>query len=168
MMQPMMQSMIKPILQRIFILVSGWFLFGCAVPTPAQPAADAAGEVFAAERAFAQSMADRDLDAFASFISDEAIFFGGPSPLRGKQQVVDGWAPFFDEADAPFSWEPQEVEVLESGTLALSSGPVRNQSGTTVARFTSIWRREADGNWHVIFDKGCEVCAGVEARPPGE
>lgn len=27
-------------------------------------------------------------------------------------------------AEAPFSWEPAQVEVLDSGTLALSSGPV--------------------------------------------
>jgi ketosteroid isomerase-like protein len=104
-------------------------------------------------------MANRDHQAFATFISDEAIFFGGPEPLRGKQQVVDGWAGFFEGRDAPFSWEPLLVEVLESGTLALSSGPVRNPAGETIAQFTSIWRLEADGRWRVIFDKGCDVCA---------
>jgi ketosteroid isomerase-like protein len=113
----------------------------------------------AAEQAFAQTMADRDHEAFASFVADDAIFFGGPEPLRGKQQVVDGWARFFEGSDAPFSWEPAEVEVLESGALALSSGPVRNADGELVARFTSIWRREADGTWRVVFDKGCDVCA---------
>jgi ketosteroid isomerase-like protein len=112
----------------------------------------------AAEQAFAQTMADRDHEAFASFVADDAIFFGGPEPLRGKQQVVDGWARFFEGSDAPFSWEPAEVEVLESGALALSSGPVRNADGELVARFTSIWRREADGTWRVVFDKGCDVC----------
>ena len=46
------------------------------------------------------------------------------------------------------------VEVLESGNLALSSGPVRNASGEEVGRFNSIWRKEADGTWRVVFDKG--------------
>ena len=59
---------------------------------------------------------------------------------------------------APFSWVPERVEVLDSGTLALSSGPVYDPQGTRVGTFNSIWRREADGKWRVIFDKGCPPC----------
>lgn len=150
----------------IAVLVAAAVLFGCEHPD-AQSAANARDEVFAAERAFAQAMADRDHEAFASFISEEAIFFGGDEPLRGKQQVVEGWAAFFEAAEAPFAWEPQTVEVLESGTLALSSGPVRNMAGDLVARFTSIWRRDSDGAWRVVFDKGCDVCARSAAGSPG-
>jgi ketosteroid isomerase-like protein len=134
-------------------------LVGCAATQPRTLPGDPGQEVMAAEQAFAKTMADRDHQAFASFVADDAIFFGGPEPLRGKQQVVDGWAPFFQGSDAPFSWEPAQVEVLESGALALSSGPVRNADGKLVARFTSIWRREADDTWRVVFDKGCDVCA---------
>jgi hypothetical protein len=50
------------------------------------------------------------------------------------------------------------VEVLPSGTLALSSGPVRDPSGKVTARFSSIWRLEAPGQWRIIFDKGERVC----------
>jgi ketosteroid isomerase-like protein len=146
-----------PFLKRL-ALFGAAVSFGCSMSPPSNLPADAREEVMAAERAFAQTMANRDHPAFASFISEEAIFFGGPDALRGKQQVVDGWAPFFEGAEAPFSWEPAVVEVLESGMLALSSGPVRNADGTLVAHFTSIWRREPDGAWRVVFDKGCDVC----------
>lgn len=146
------------------VIVAAVMLVGCA---PSWAQADVRQEVFAAERAFAQTMADRDHKTFASFIAEEAIFFGPAEPLRGKQQVVEGWAPFFEGADAPFSWEPQTVEVLASGTLALSSGPVRNKAGETVAQFTSIWRRESDGAWRVVFDKGCDLCAREAAGKPG-
>jgi len=47
--------------------------------------------------------------------------------------------------------------VLDSGTLALSTGPVKDPKGEIVARFNSIWRLES-GQWRVIFDKGCPVC----------
>jgi ketosteroid isomerase-like protein len=47
------------------------------------------------------------------------------------------------------------VEVLDSGTLALSAGPVRDPKGQQIGTFNSIWRREADGSWKIIFDKGC-------------
>lgn len=120
-----------------------------------QPAANPLQEqVFAAERAFARSMADRDLDAFAGFVADEAVFFGGSTTLRGKPQVVSAWSGFFEGSTAPFSWEPDRVEVLESGTLALSTGLVRDPEGKVIARFNSIWRLEAPGVWRVIFDKG--------------
>ena len=112
-----------------------------------------ADEVRAREIAFARTMADRDLDAFGGFVSSEAIFFG-QATLRGKDAVVKAWAVYFEGPNAPFSWEPDLVQVVESGTLALSSGPVRSPSGEVVGRFNSIWRQEADGQWRVLFDKG--------------
>jgi ketosteroid isomerase-like protein len=129
--------------------------------TASRPSRDeAAREVEAAERAFAQTMARRDHAAFTRFLADEAIFFGDSGPLRGKAAVAQGWAPFFTGAAAPFSWEPERVEVLESGTLALSTGPVRTPDGKIVGVFNSVWRREAPGTWRVVFDKGGEVCDG--------
>lgn len=118
-------------------------------------------QVFAAERAFARSMADRSLENFARLVSEEAVFFSGPNgqPLRGKAQVAAGWARFFTGPAAPFSWEPDEVEPLPSGTLAHSSGPVRDPSGKVIARFNSIWRLEAPGVWRVVFDKGSPLPA---------
>ena len=133
-------------------------LAGCAV-APAQPRADEARQqVVATERAFAKTMADRDLRAFSAFIAEEAVFFSGPKPLRGRAQIVEWWQRYYAGAAAPFSWEPQDVEVLESGTLALSSGPVHDAQGNLIARFTSIWRREATGAWRIVFDKGSEAC----------
>jgi ketosteroid isomerase-like protein len=111
-------------------------------------------QVTAAERAFARSMAERDLAAFGRYLDEEALFFGGGQVLRGRAAVLDGWNKFFDGAVAPFSWEPDQVEVLASGDLAISSGPVRNPAGEVVARFNSIWRRDAQGRWWVVFDKG--------------
>jgi ketosteroid isomerase-like protein len=115
-------------------------------------------QVADAERAFAKTMADRNHAAFVSFLSDEAVFFDGQKPIRGKQQVADAWKAFYAKPDAPFSWAPEKVEVLDSGTLALSTGPVRNPQGKQVAVFTSIWRLEPSGKWRIVFDKGCGVC----------
>ena len=51
----------------------------------------ASAEVEAREIAFAKTMADRDWDAFLSFVSPEAIFFNGNEPLR----VFKGGSPFW-------------------------------------------------------------------------
>jgi ketosteroid isomerase-like protein len=134
--------------------------FALSTPATAGPetTADLAAQVKAAETAFAQTMAARDLDAFAVHVADEALFFGKTDVLRGKAAVVAGWKAFFEGPDAPFSWAPERVEVLDSGTLAISTGPVKNPAGAVVGTFNSIWRREPDGRWRVVFDKGCPVC----------
>jgi len=72
--------------------------------------------------------------------------------------VADWWKRYYEGPDAPFSWEPEDVEVLDSGTLALSSGPVRDAKGALIATFTSIWRLEDSGKWRIIFDKGNQAC----------
>ena len=128
-------------------------LFSCSSPSSEQ-SGNAASEVEAREIAFAKTMADRDFDTFLTFISPEAVFFNGNEPLRGHEAISQAWGPFFEEEAAPFSWHPDVVEVLESGHLALSSGPVRTPSGEIAGRFNSIWRKDKDGQWRVIFDKG--------------
>lgn len=125
---------------------------------PAATNAELAEQVRAAETAFARSMADRKLGSFETFVADEALFFSRQGVLRGKAAVVAGWKDFFAGEAAPFSWAPETVEVLESGTLALSSGPVLDPTGKQIATFSSIWRLEKDGHWRVVFDKGCPVC----------
>lgn len=106
------------------------------------------------ERAFARSMAERRHEAFAALLSEQAVFFGGKTVLHGKAEVAAAWKAFFEGAQAPFSWAPDHVEVLADGTLALSTGPVFDPAGKTIARFNSIWRQEAPGVWRIVFDKG--------------
>ena len=138
-----------------------------AVPVAAQSHAGRAREVFAAESGFAQTMAARDLAAFATYVAYDAVFFGRSGPLRGKAAVVAGWQPLFEGPVAPFSWSPEAVEVLASGSLAHSSGPVRDPAGRQIGTFNSIWRRETDGQWRVVFDRGCPVCdRGAAALAP--
>jgi len=120
--------------------------------------AESARQVRAAETAFAKTMADRDWAAFKASISMEAVFFGSRGVWRGRDAVADGWKPYFEGERAPFSWEPDQVEALESGTLALSSGPVLDPEGKRIGTFQSVWRLEADGCWRIIFDKGCPPC----------
>ena len=110
------------------------------------------------ENAFAKSMADRDFSAFSTFLSSEAVFFSSSKVLHGKDEVAGAWKPLFEKKDAPFSWASGQVEVLSSGKLALSTGPVYDASGKLIANFTSIWRMDEPGVWHIVFDKGNDVC----------
>lgn len=129
-------------------------VFG-ATAVQAQTRADLTRQVQAAESSFANTMARRDLAAFSSHLATETIFFGRNGAVRGKQAVTDDWKRFFEGPTAPFSWRPEEVEVLDSGTLGLTSGPVFDPAGNRIGTFNSIWRREANGQWMIVFDKGC-------------
>ncbi len=130
-----------------------------AMPTPAQPAPDLDAlqrEVWDTEVAFARTMAERDLAAFERHLSPHTVWWSGPkgSPLRGKAAVVAAWKRFYEGPQAPFSWAPDEVGVIGDGTLATSTGPVRDPTGKVVARFRSVWRREPDGRWLIVLDRG--------------
>ena len=93
------------------------------------------------------------------------IIFGGRGVLRGKTAVAADWKRFFEEPKAPFSWSPAEVEVLDSGTLGMTSGPVLDPSGARIGTFNSLWRRGKDGSWRIVFDKGCPPCECGAAKP---
>lgn len=121
-------------------------------------------EVWNTELAFAKTMADRDHQAFTSFLADDAIFLGNKSAARGKQAVADRWAKFFKKEKAGFAWKPEKVEVLDNGTLALSTGPVWDDIGR-FHTYTSIWRKNASGQWKVIFDKGDRYCTKAKKEP---
>lgn len=117
-------------------------------------------QVRCTELAFSRSAEDRDIGAFEAFLDEDARFTGA-TVLRGKDEVVEGWAPFFAAGGPAIRWAPDSVEVLTAGDLALSQGPyeirVRDEAGNEtrqVGRFSSVWRRQADGSWKIIFDGG--------------
>ena len=117
-----------------------------------------AASLRATEVAFAQAMADRDHEAFASFLAEETVFYSGGSEIRGRETVAAAWKVFFNGPAAPFSWNPNTATVLDSGTLGFTSGPIFAPDGKRVGTFNSVWRRESDGSWKVVFDRGCPAC----------
>jgi ketosteroid isomerase-like protein len=115
-------------------------------------------QVIDTETAFARTMAERNFAGFLSFVDDDAVFLNGGDPLRGKAAIGAHWQKFYTARTAPFSWRPDLVEVLATGALAQSNGPVTDPSGKVFARFYSTWRLESPGVWRIVFDNGYAVC----------
>jgi ketosteroid isomerase-like protein len=138
-------------------------LGGCATPPP--DLLTLTEQVRASEIAFAASMGARDMTAFASWLADDATFINGGKPLRGKVAVLSHWERFFRTPQAPFLWKPEIVEVLDSGTLAYSEGPVSLPDGRVVARYFSTWRRSPDGSWKIVIDNGIDHCDCPRPNP---
>lgn len=133
-------------------------LAACSRSPVARQVAEPAG-LAAAEIAFARSMADRNLEAFSSFIDTGAVFINNGKPLRGRGEIIGHWKQYFSEPQAPFSWYPEISEVSTSTGLGYSSGPVRDPSGKVVAIFASTWRLNRLGEWKIVFDNGHAICA---------
>jgi proline iminopeptidase len=127
------------------------FIMALLTALPA-PAADAVDEVRRAEVAFAKAFADRDQAKFFGFVLDDASFLSGTRTLAGKNQVVERWSNFFGSSPAPFSWTPERVSVNAAGTIGLSTGPVYGSDGKQIGNFSSIWIRQPDGAWKILFD----------------
>ncbi len=147
-------------------LAATTLLLATLAAPPVRAGDDLAAELTAVEEAFARTMAERDHAAFASFLAAEAVFFGRLGEIRGREAVATAWKPLFDGPEAPFSWRPESATVLDSGSLGLTSGPVLAPDGRRIGTFNSVWRREANGSWKVVFDRGCPECECPPAEPP--
>ena len=144
--------------RRLLLAGLGAPLAGCATQTRVVDLEALRQQVTDTELAFAKTMADRDHAAFVRFVAEEAVFLNSGKPLRGRDAIAAHWQRFYTAPAAPFSWKPDLVEVLPSGTLAQSIGPVMNPAGKVFARFYSVWRLEASGVWRIVFDNGYEFC----------
>jgi len=140
-----------------------------AADDPAGERARRAEEVRQTELAFAASVRDNRPDLFATFLDPDTVFVGSSGATRGAAAVVAAWAGFFAEGRPYFEWHPEIVELSGDGTLGLSRGPWvlrgKNAQGVEVERkgtFNSIWRRQADGGWKIVFDAGCDPCPKCE------
>ena len=140
-------------------------LFWLSLPTFADPIED----VRCREIAFSTSVENQDIGAFKSFIDSDARFVSN-SVLNGPEEIATAWQMFFADDGPSIVWRPQFVEVLDDGALALTRGPYRviakDAEGNAVeswGTFNSIWRKNENGEWHVVFDAGSE-----SAKPPSD
>ncbi|NIL95427.1 MAG: DUF4440 domain-containing protein [Woeseiaceae bacterium] len=127
---------------------------------PAMAMADLTDDVRCREIGFSKSVENRNIEAFRSFIDQDARFISN-RPRRGVDEIAEGWSGFMAEDGPRIRWRPMYVEVLQDGTLALSRGVYEYiataEDGTqsrTFGSFNSTWRLNDDGVWRVVFDAG--------------
>jgi ketosteroid isomerase-like protein len=152
------------------ILIAGLTLFlsGCLETASNQrktpiDLAQVKEEVRNAEISFATAFKSRDTKSFLTFIDKDARFLGGKETANGKAEIEARWKKFLEPKTPPFSWTPKSIEVSGDGAIGLSSGPVLDEKGNHVSDYYSIWRKQSDGTWKVIFDgPGCQIC---QAKP---
>ncbi|MEI2428776.1 DUF4440 domain-containing protein [Lysobacter yananisis] len=128
--------------------------------------------VWARELGFARALAEHDAAAFAAFVHPQAAFGAGrPQPTRGREAIAAQWADLIAGKGLRLRWYPQRVTVAGVGDVAWSSGPAlyqRIDPGAQprylIGQYQSVWRRDADGVWRVLFDDGIAPRPATEAE----
>lgn len=118
------------------------------------------------ESAFAKSVAEGDRETFSSFIAEDATLLGGPGQaVHGREAIVAAWEPFFSEGGPRLKWEPSDSQVRPDGSFGKTRGPYwlttltkDGQMSSVQGTFMSVWLRQDDGSWKVVFDGGSAPC----------
>ncbi|MGH6720028.1 MAG: YybH family protein, partial [Alphaproteobacteria bacterium] len=119
-----------------------------------QARADDFDNMVAAERAFAADAAARNVrDAFLTALAEDGVVFA-PGPVDAHRH----WTPRPVTA-AKLEWAPEAAEIAASGDLGYTYGPWRftppdGDKPLAFGHYFTIWRKQADGTWRVLADKG--------------
>ncbi|HEV2606504.1 MAG TPA: hypothetical protein VGT79_00845, partial [Xanthomonadaceae bacterium] len=166
---PLEMSMKTIRLTYLLIAMTGaWTGMACAQPAPSPASPPAAKmsatecEVWNRERSFAASVAHHDAAAFAEHVHVHAAFdASSPEPTRGRDAIVAGWKGIIDGKQIKLGWSPANITLGGDGNLAVSSGPdwiedlrPSPKQHYQIGEFSSIWIRDTDGQWRVLFDAG--------------
>ena len=126
-----------------------------------------AAQIMKADADFAQAVAGKDRARFLSVLADVTTFNGGsPSELHGRDAVMKEWNDFFTADGPTLSWTPARGEVVGAGDLGYTTGRSlfrgKGPDGQLVERrgeYLTVWRKQKDGSWKVIFDTGSTLPA---------
>lgn len=100
-----------------------------------------------AERAFAaRAQTDGMWTAFRATAAPDAIMFL-PRQTRAHDFLKDRKDP-----QIGYMWWPAEAYVSCDGTTAITTGP--SVLGATRGYFTTVWQRQANGQWKWLLDHG--------------
>lgn len=126
--------------------------------------------VWQREQSFARAVADHDAAAFAAHVGETAAFGASTrEPVRGRDAIVKRWAGLIAGQRVRLSWYPTRVTMAPGvADIAWSSGPSLVEvldpgakDRYLIGDFRSVWHRDADGVWRVLFDDGVEPRAAM-------
>jgi ketosteroid isomerase-like protein len=116
-----------------------------------------------ADRAFSKMSVEKGMkNAFMEYIDSNGVL------LRPNQLPIVGadaidYLIQINDSGYTLQWEPKGGGIAQSGELGYVYGiyalKPREKDTTLYGTYTSIWKKQADGNWKFILDSGNE---GIE------
>jgi ketosteroid isomerase-like protein len=113
------------------------------------------------EADFLKATAERGSQGYLSYYADDAVEVPDGAPvIQGKQNIAKTMG-FLDDKKNQLIWTPAGADISASGDLGYTYGDYEFRSagkdGKPVishGKYTTIWKKQADGEWRVVLDMG--------------
>ncbi len=111
-------------------------------------------------REWSQAAYAGDIEKTVGYWADNAVVMSAGQPvLNGKQAIRQMVEESYKMPGFRISWQPQSVEVSESGDMAYLIGNSQisfaDSTGNPITihnKAVEIWRKQADGSWKNVVD----------------
>ncbi len=102
----------------------------------------------------------KDVDTALSYYADEAsVMPPNATILTGKEAIRARHLEVYSRPGFAITWQTTKIEVSRAGDLAYTIGTfeltVNDAEGnpvTTVSKYVTVWKKQADGQWKVVAD----------------
>ncbi|MGB7905277.1 MAG: nuclear transport factor 2 family protein [Steroidobacteraceae bacterium] len=149
-----------PGLIRVFLratLLAGAVLAGYDVcrAAPTEVPAEAAADVIATDREFAQTALESGIRAaYDRFLADDAVVFR-PLPVRARE-----WLDTHEPATGRLEWAPVLAETACDSSLAVTLGTwsytAQDSKVADSGQYLTVWRPAVAGEWRIALDQSID------------
>jgi len=111
-------------------------------------------------REWSQIASTADIEKTLSYWAEDAVvMLAGQPILFGKKDIRKMVEESFKTPGFKISWEPQSVQVSESGDMAYliekESMSMNDSTGKTMTMYSdgvTVWKKQSDGSWKNVVD----------------
>jgi ketosteroid isomerase-like protein len=153
-------------MKTILPVLAAALLAGVIVHSLTRPASSAtrkatADTLIQLEGEFMKAAAEKGSAGYMTYYADDAVELpNGVDFLKGKEAIAKTMT-FLDDKNNSLTWTPVGADISSSGDLGYTYGNYefrsKDKDGKPTVdhgKYTSIWKRQKDGNWYVVLDMG--------------
>jgi ketosteroid isomerase-like protein len=114
-----------------------------------------------ADTGFDRDTAAHGLDGWMSWFAEDARIETNNDVLVGKAALRGFYSKMFAAREFHIHWWPVQADLSADGTLGFTFGRAeiswRDEKGEVQrreSRYTTLWRKQKDGTYKVVFDIG--------------
>jgi ketosteroid isomerase-like protein len=113
------------------------------------------------EGEFMKATAEHGSVGYMSYYADDSVELPNGAPIIQGKVNISKTMGFLDDKNNQLTWTPMGADISASGDLGYTFGTFefrsKDKDGNLVVdhgKYTSIWKKQKDGNWKVVLDMG--------------